>query len=435
MIPTRLFWALVALGIPLALLGLIVPNGHWILVPYNLVLLLAFFASGRIAKKWNFIRIERNADGILSARTSNTVSLSISNSGPTPIALTLRDELPDGCFSQTNEVSLRINPEAGQTYSYELLPKERGLSEFPGTFIRYEAPLGLAMIQKQLDNRQPIRIYPNVKAVRKFELLKQKGFLNLMGIRKSRVKGLGTEFESLREYNEDDYRTIDWKASARHGKLVVRNFEQESNQSVIICLDTGRHMLGEVGGDTKLDHCLDSVVMLLNAAERAGDQVGLLVFNDIVQRYIVPKKGRTHVSSLLDTIHDLRAEPVQPDYTSALSYLASRWKKRSLVVLFTDAEDEEQASELSSALVQIARRHLIMVVRLADPHLKSLANQEMVSEASLFERAAAVWYLGDRRKAQARLSSYGFQSIEAEPEELSTALVKAYLRVKQLSLL
>jgi uncharacterized protein (DUF58 family) len=274
-----------------------------------------------------------------------------------------------------------------------------------------------------------------VRALAEYDLLKQKGHLALMGVRRSRVKGLGTEFESLREYNDDDYRTIDWKSTARMGKLVVRNYEVERNQGVIVCLDVGRHMLAEVSGRRKLDYAIDSALMLMHAAQKMGDQVGLLMFSDYVGRYIAPKKGRAQVSAILDTVHGVHAEPVQPNYQAAFAYLSNRWKRRSLVVVFTDAENDDQAAELAVALGNLRKRHLVFVVRVADPRLREVLAAPLDQPTDLYRRAAAHWYFRDRKKAETRLSTGGLQSIEAEPQDLSAALVSAYLRVKELNLI
>jgi uncharacterized protein (DUF58 family) len=290
-------------------------------------------------------------------------------------------------------------------------------------------------VQKKIPNEQRAAIYPNVLALREYDLLKQKGHLEQMGVRRSRIKGLGTEFESLRDYNEDDIRIVDWKASARRNKLVVKNFELERNQAVIVCFDVGRQMLAQVDGVRKLDYTLDSGLMLMYAAERMGDQIGVLVFNDMVKRWVAPRKGRLQIAAILDTIHGLHAEAVQTNYLKAISYMASRWKRRSLVVLFTDAETREDAQDVVAALGPIARRHLLFVVRVMDPRVRELQNQELTDERDMYDRASALLYARDRREAEMMLSSAGYTSIEAEPEELSAKLVNAYLRVKEFNLI
>ena len=215
----------------------------------------------------------------------------------------------------------------------------------------------------------------------------------------------------------------------------MKNYEVERNQGVIVCLDVGRQMLSEVAGRRKLDYALDSALMLMHAAEKMGDQIGLVMFSDTVSRYIAPRKGRAQLAAILDTVHGVHAEPVQSNYHAAFAYLASRWKRRSLVVVFTDAENEDQATELCSALSHLKKRHLLMVVRVADPRLRELQRVKIDDPLSLYRRASAQWYFRDRKKAEARIQIAGIQSIEAEPQDLSAKLVTAYLRVKELSLI
>lgn len=430
-VPTRRFWWLLAGGVPLALLGAWAPGMEQLLLPYDALLFLALFVSPQLIPKPTSLVCRRETDAVLSVRVQNLVRLTLINDSSVPIKGRLRDEPPAEFDRDRDEFAFDLGPNREQLFRYHVRPRTRGDGMFRGTFIRLLAPLGLAEVEYRLPSDQPVRVYPNVQALREFDLLKQKGKLNQMGIRRTRIRGLGTEFESLREYNpDDDYRRIDWKSTARQGKLVVREYEQERNQSVILCIDAARHMLGEVDGVSKLDHALDASLMLMHAATVAGDHVGLLVYADVLHRYIPPKKGRGQTGAILDTVHALHAEPVEPNHTLAYGYLQSRWKRRSLVVLFTDAEDEAQARSLGKAIGPLLRRHLVMVVRVSDPRLAELTNLRIDGPRAMYKRAAALWYNAGRSKAEAQLSALGIQSIEAEPQELSAALVGAYLKVK-----
>lgn len=434
-VPTKRFWALVALGVPIALVGAVVPGFEKLLLPYDVGIFGLLLITGFVAKKGDPLTVKRDSDPILSVRVPNAVKLTLENTSQAPIMVEVRDEPPESVFATKTSFKMRLQPERPEEVSYSITPLERGEQDFTGTHVRYLAPLGLAWVQKELPTQQTTRVYPNVKAVKEFDLLKQRGKLNMMGLRRTRNKGLGQEFESLRDYNEDDYRTIDWKASARRGKLVVRNYETEKNQAVIVCVDVGRHMMAEVDGVRKLDYALDSALMLMHTAERQGDQIGLLVFNDVIKAYAAPRKGRAQVAAILDKVHDAQAEPVQPNYAAAFTYLANRWKKRSLLVVFTDAENEDQATDLVQSLGPIHRRHLLMVVRVADPKLRELRHLPVQDERDMYARTAALWYSADRKKAEAVLRAAGFHTLEAEPQELASALVGAYLRVKELSLI
>lgn len=434
-LPTPRLWLLLALGIPLALGGAVIPGLERFVLYYNIVLLTVWWLTGRQATSWEVVRVTRQTDPVLSVRVKNTVTLEVENLGNVPLTVTIRDEAPENCLAEGNEFKIFLPRRERLKKKYILTPTSRGEWEFRGLFVRYPALLGLAQVQKVVLPPNPVRVYPNVKAVEEFELLKQTGHLSHLGMRQSRQKGLGMEFESLRDYNEDDYRKIDWKASARRGKLVVRNFEQETNQGVVVCVDIGRHMLGEIEGVRKLDHCLDAALLFLHAAERAGDQVGLLTFNDRVENYIAPRRGKQQVARILEALYDAQAEPVQPNYIEAFSHLATRWKKRSLVVIFTDAENADQAGMLTAALAQIRRRHLVYVVRVSDPKLREFLTADIVGNRELFDQAAALWYIGDRKRAEAALRGAGLHSLEAEPQNLAKELVTAYLRVKRLSLI
>ncbi|MCG9895686.1 MAG: DUF58 domain-containing protein [Fimbriimonadaceae bacterium] len=435
LIPTRRLWWLAAALVLPALAGAFVPGLERLTWIGNLCLLALFLITGLTARRWNFLRAERRVDQIMSARVPNLVRLTIHNESDRPIAVKVHDEAPMLADVDRTDMSAEIPADGSREFTYHVTPRERGQDAFRGVTVRYPAPLGLCEIQTRLPAEQPIRVYPNVLAIREFELLKQKGRLNLMGVRRSQMRGIGSEFESLRDYNDDDFRRIDWKASGRRGRLVVRNMEPERNQGLIVCIDAGRHMLGEVQGVRKLDYALDSALMLMHAAERMGDQVGLLIYNDLVQRWIPPKRGRAQVAALLDVIHSLQAEPVESNHVRAFAHVASRWKRRSLVVVFTDAEDEAQGTALAAGLAQIRRRHLTMVFRVSDPRLRETLVREVKGAHDLFLRASGGMYDAERQKATSRLAAAGVQNVEAEPQDLTAALISAYLRVKERNLL
>jgi uncharacterized protein (DUF58 family) len=434
-IPTKRFWLLVALGIPLAALAAAF-HVPLLIVAYNALLLIAAAVSVRLAPSAANLRLRRKFDTVLSVREANRIELQIENDGNEPISFQLRDEPPLEFDATERQFRLRLAPGQVRNVAYHVTPYNRGSAEFLGTFVRMDCPWGLALREERLATEEPVRVYPNVLALREFDLLKQQGRLKEMGIRRARFRGLGTEFESMREYVEgDDYRKIDWKASARRGRLVVRQYEQERNQSVILCIDIGRHMLAEVDGVTKLDHVLDALLMLTHAAALAGDFVGLMVYADTVRRYVPPRKGRNQVGVIIEAMHDLVAEPVEPDPVGAFAYLGGRWKRRSLIVNFTDYEDEDRARDLAVSFGSMARRHLALVCRVHDPKLEEALARPIGGRGDMYLRAAATMLMEDRVKAQAVISAAGIHSLQAEPQELAAKLVSYYFMVKERSLL
>jgi len=176
-------------------------------------------------------------------------------------------------------------------------------------------------------------------------------------------------------------------------------------------------------------------LMLTNAAVMAGDFVGLLVYSDKVRRYIPPKKGRGQVGIIIEAIHDLIAEPVESDPIAAFAYLATRWKRRSLLVNFTDYEDVDRARDLAVAFAPMARRHLALICRVQDPHLDVILKSMVTTKKDMYDKAAANMLMEERRAAAGIIDSAGIHNIESEPQDLAARLVTFYFHVKERSLL
>jgi len=430
MVPTPRLWILIALGIPFAIVANILGAPH-LLWGYNALLLVLAVVTYFLAPSVKGLKVVRTMDAVLSVRATNKIQIEISNDGVEQVIGVLRDEPPPFFEASRKEFPFRLRPGGITTFNYTLRPDERGSDYFRGCYVRQECLFGLVWRHSRLPFAQPVRVYPNLLALREFDLLKQKGRLQQVGIRKSRIKGLGTEFESLREYGEgDDYRKIDWKASGRRGKLVVRQYEQEKNQTVIVAIDVGRHMLAEVDGVRKLDRALDACLMLLHAARTAGDQIGLLVYADRVRRYIPPSKSRGQMSVVIEAIHDLVALPVESDPVRAMSYLGSRHKRRSLLVIFTDTDSPEGAQALAAVLASVRNRHLTLLARVADPSLLRTYDQKLAGPEAFYERAAAGYLVAERRKGAAIINGAGLHNLEAEPDDLASALVNFYFVAK-----
>jgi uncharacterized protein (DUF58 family) len=422
-------------GIVIAALGALAGQ-PMIGAAYDVLIFAAAYVSHRMAPSGKDIHVKRSFDPVLSVRVSNHVRLRLLNDGLESVRVRVRDEAPERCAASGNEFTLMLKPGVAQEVVYQVVPFERGEDSFRGTFIRLACPWGLVEKELLLETEEPVRVYPNVLALREFDLLKQQGRLREMGIRRARSRGLGTEFESLREYGEgDDFRKIDWKATARKDKLVVRQYEQERNQAVIVVVDIGRHMLAEVDGVRKLDHVLDSLLMLVNAAAVAGDQIGLLVFAETVRNYLPPAKGRSQVGRVIEAIHDLVAEPVESDSASAFAYLGARWKRRSLLVAFTDVLDADRARDVAGSLAPLGRRHLVLLARVGDPRLKEVLGLEVTNKRAMYEKTAARMLRGDALAAQGVLESAGVHTLEAEPQDLAASLVSYYFKVKEKALL
>lgn len=377
---------------------------------------------------------ERILEDKLSLGTANPVEVRVRNGSPMPLQMELIDTPPDSMPNDLEEKPFQFTVQANARHAavYHLTPNARGDFQFGPVHLRVRGRLGMVQRLLQVPIPQQIKVYPNMRETAKFTLMARRGRLQQMGIRRARMQGAGREFESLRDYMPDDeLRRIDWKATARRGKLVARQYEVEKSQNILLVLDVGRTMLAEVDGIQKLDYAINAALLLAYVATLADDRVGLLVFADTVQTYIPPKKGRFQVNVILEALYNARATLAEPDYRGALAYLQARWRKRSLMVCFTDLWDPDSSRITISELAALQPRHLVAAVTLLDTKVLRAAAQESVSAEAVYSRAVAAHVLEDRNRATAELTQRGVLVVDSPADKLSADLVNRYLEVKE----
>jgi len=239
------------------------------------------------------------------------------------------------------------------------------------------------------------------------------------------------EFERLREYTQDDeYRRIDWNATARGRKLIVREYQTERNQNILLMFDLGRQMTSPYGELLKVDHAINSGVVLGYVGARRGENIGVLTFDDDVRTYLPPRSGNLQFRRILDALYAAQVQLVEPDFPRAFSYLAVRNPRRSLVVVFTDTAGAAASDELLRGVVALRPRHLPLVVLLMDPEIARYAESEPEGEAGLYRKAVAQQLLDERSLFVRRLDAMGVHVLDVPAERLSVALLDRYLSVK-----
>ncbi len=398
-----------------------------------LVLLLMALDSYRAPRAVAF-QVERRNDTKLSLGAENPILLFIRLRYPSflPIlVLTARDEPPDE-FDLSERLLLgELRAAEPLALRYTVTPHARGDYRFGDTTLRWQGPLGLIVKQHTYPTAAPVKVYPNLLEVRKYELLARTGRLNEIGLRKARVVGRGTEFERLREYAPDDeFRQISWKATARRGVPIAVQYQTERSQTVITLLDAGRLMRAPVGPLAKLDYAINTTLLLGYVAGLRGDYVGNLTFADEVMSFLPPKSGRAHFHRLLELLYNIQSQPTVPDYQRALAYLKTRRPKRALVVLFTDLAVGSNLDELVAAMASLRPRHLPLVVTMSDPGVLALAEQPATSSAAVYERAIAQQLLDERALLLDKLEQRGVLTLDVPAHQLTTSVINRYLLLK-----
>jgi uncharacterized protein (DUF58 family) len=310
-------------------------------------------------------------------------------------------------------------------------PPRRGDYRFGDLNLRWESPLRLLTRQARFPCATNVKVYPNLAGVQAYDLVVRKNRIWELGLRATRVLGAGNEFERLRDYQPDDeYRRINWKATARRGKPISAEYQTERSQNLVALLDVGRMMRSPVGEIDKLDYAINAVLLLAYVATAKGDRVGMLAFADKPLVWLAPRSGRGQFYRILETLYAVQAQRVEPDYATALSYFSVQQQKRSLAVLFTDLTGSVGMDALVAQMTRLRRTHLPLLVTVADPAVQGLAEQRVRDSRSLYERTAAEQALDERGLAIERLRSHGVSTLDVPADELSVAVINRYLDLK-----
>lgn len=424
-------WIVLGMGGLVALLGAARPDLLGVVLLIDLLAIVVIAVDALSLPRADAFRVQRRHERVLSLGTENRIELTLTHALTAPHHARLRDEPPPHCDYDRREFALVLQPNVPAQVVYHLTPRYSGEARFEDVFLRVEGQFRLTTRDYRLPARASVPVYPNLLQLREYDLLRHRGRLQLMGFRQLRLRGQGAEFESLREYTPDDeFRRIDWKATARRGKPIVRDYQSERSQNVVLLLDAGRTMLAEVEGKRKFDAVLNAALMLAYVAVQMDDKVGALVFADEVDQFSPPQRGRAQVGKLVDALHAAEPRMVEADYLYATTYLAKRWRKRSLIALFTDLIDPDASRMVLHAVGTLRRQHLCVVITVADPRLHRWSEQPPDTPSDLYRRAVALQTLNDRMAAARALERMGVHCIDAEPDTLVAALVNHYLRVK-----
>jgi uncharacterized protein (DUF58 family) len=254
--------------------------------------------------------------------------------------------------------------------------------------------------------------------------------------RKSLRRGEGRDFESMRDYvRGDELRHISWTTTARRAKLTTRQYQIERDQAIVIALDAGRLMTARINDETKFDTAIHASLALMSAAAKGGDNCGLVVFGRNVKKYLPPKKGISHIDGILEALHDLEPELIEPSYSRAFRFISSNSKKRSFVVILTDLVDKDSSRELIDSLKLLRPRHLPLVATIGDRDLNATVSTPPMDIDDVFVQSAAEEIILQRDSALRQVETMGGLALDVTTQTLAPSLLETYLRVKERGLL
>lgn len=351
--------------------------------------------------------------------------------------VTWLDELPPDLGGDHVEPELRLGAGESREVERTITPVRRGVRPVGPLVVLWASPLGLFWRRRVVREGGEVAVLPAPGIPESRLALTHRSVFEDPGLRPRRPRGEGTEFDSLREYVPgDDPRHLDWRAAARRGRLIVRQYRVERRHTLMIAVDTGRLMTSRVGRATKLDHALDCTLALGYASLRFGDRVGFVAFDREIRAFARPRDGVPGTARIAEASLPLEPRPFEPSYRALAQLLAARQKKRALVVVLTDFVEGSSSLELEGYLRLLSRRHCVLLVALRDRLIAEVETPAPgLGEEELYRRLAVQDLAVERQTALARIARLGVQTLDLDPAAVTAPVLQRYLAIREAGLL
>ncbi|MDQ6823072.1 MAG: DUF58 domain-containing protein [Candidatus Eremiobacteraeota bacterium] len=431
----RFFWLGGAVAALFAL-GAIAPVWEWVGAAAGAVLMLGIAIDALAGPSSSSVRVRRIVPDHLSLRTPGEFTYEIENASSRVLHVGIIETPTPHVQWATDELLATVEARERVLAVRSVVPRQRGRAHLSNLYVWYENALGLLRRRAVIGADSEVRIFPDLSAVERYGTLHARNRFVDAGLRAMRLRGNGTQFESLREWTAgDSFRSIDWKATARRGRTIVAQYEIERAQRLMIVLDAGRLMTARVGEQRKFDYAVTAALSLATIAGLASDAVGLVAFAQDIIVAEAPRAARASLAGLAERVHDLEPRFEESDYIAAFAYLRAHLHKRTLVVLFTDMIDPAAQASVLAEMSSMARHHMILCVFMNDAAIEARLGREPLTSHDVYETSVALALRAERSAAKAVLERLGVHTIDVPAERLTTTLIDEYLRVKTRGLL
>lgn len=417
------------------LAAVVVPGLIYVALAGDLLIVAICLIEGRRLAR-SAVHVQREDWRRLQLGRETDMVYRVENRGRHTVTVTLRQPWPQGFEAASDRTAVTVAPGEIVRVAITVTPRKRGRVVIAATEIDISLPRGFARFRRDLKSEAVVSVYPDLQSLCQYDNLRRHHALRQLGIHRRRLLGRGWEFEQLREYlPDDDFRDINWKATARRRRPMTNCYRTERSQDVLLCLDCGRMMGNPVGSGAALDRAVDASVMLAHVAGRQGDRVGLVLFKETVSLFLKPKAGTRPISRIVEELVDAAAEPVFPSYGALVKTLRVSHKRRSVIFIFTDLNDPQIASDLADVLPLLSRRHVVVVVSLRDPLVARMAGGPARDAQEVYEALAARMLATERDTRARELADHGVQVLEADADALTMDVINRYLDVKMRQLI
>lgn len=424
---------LLALGV----LTFVWPAAAWLVAPAILFLPVPLLVDYRgLRRSRGAVTVERELPVCVRRGAPFRAVLRLASSAPVDVVGEIRDCLPAEADPPYRRERFVLPAGGKRELACRVRIPRRGLCAFGPVWIRLRGATGMLEWQWSLECCGEVKVLPegavSREALRKDALAERR---ILHEWTRTRLRGEGLEFESISEFREnDDPRRIDWRSSARLRRLMVRRYQLEQHRDVVVLLDCGRLMVASAGDGTKLDCAVDSVLMLGRVALEKGDRVGLGIFDDRVLGFLPPVSGPEAYRVILDSVYDVRSRWRDTNFGPMFAALERRHPKRSLVIVLSDIVDADTTDRFRSALVTLARKHVLVFAAIQTPLTEEIVRSPVASSLDVSRKAVVFRLLREREKALHSLEHAGVHVLDVEPGELTVPLVNKYIELRERNL-
>lgn len=431
MVPSPRLVILVLAAAPLFLAGALYEGAAALGVLYVLILALYTGLDALLLPRRRQIVVTRSIAERVSVGYATALRFTVENHTRRHVQVRLAPDSPKEIDVAPAECRTNLRPGASAELECRLTAHQRGTYPLGRLFVRVLPAAGLLYRQFTLDLPGEVQVFPNLMNVRKTELLARRGASSEQGLARLRHLGQGYAFESLRRYvRGDEMARIEWKVTARRGDLIVKNFEPERQQSVLVALDVGRATAGEFQGLSRVDYLVNATLMLAFIALRQRDQFSLVAFSDRIESYLPPIAGIKNLERVARALFQVQPRMVESDYDGACRFLGLKNRKRSLLCVMTDVIDRQASDVLLGYMGRFARYHLPLAVTLSNPELQQVAHQPLESCPNPYSKAVALDVLAAREEALIAMRRKGVSVLDVPPNRLTPELINRYTAIK-----
>ncbi|MFN4006475.1 MAG: DUF58 domain-containing protein [Chitinophagaceae bacterium] len=381
--------------------------------------------------KKNPIRALRQMAERFSNGDENNVRILFENNYGYPVHVTVIEELPPQISQQSFSTTLSLPTRQQVVWRYAVTPTERGIYVFGNINIIVRGMLLMLERHIVITAEQKVAVYPAFIQMRRFQLLAIANQLNDVGTRRLRKLGNSLEFEQIKEYvTGDDYRNINWKATARKGSLMVNNFMDERSQQVICVIDKGRTMKMPFEGMTLLDYAVNASLVLSSVVLNKQDKAGIVVFGKKLDQHLQPDKKSKQINLILENLYRLQSDFSDSDFSNLYTSIRYRIKQRSLLILFTNFESMYGMHRQLHYLQKLNNHHTLLVVFFENTELQALEKQKVTDLEGVYLQTIAKKFALEKRLIVKELNKYGIMSMLTAPQHLTVNTINKYMEIK-----